>query len=101
MENGKKAVDDNKKAVEKAVNKTLSFDNSLVGKMEIDRDTLVKNLSTEHRSYANYSCSIEGQKSFELPELETQYPQGFSLGIVVHLKDNANPENAKKGKLSL
>jgi hypothetical protein len=81
--------------------KMLTFDNSLTGKISIDRETLVKNLETEHRSYANYSCTIEGQKSFSLPELEEQYESGFSLGLVVHLKDNANPEGNKKGKLSL
>jgi hypothetical protein len=83
------------------VSKKISFDNSLTGKIDIDRDTLVKNIETEHRSYANYSCSIEGQKSFSLPELDKQYPSGFSLGIVIHLKDNANADSTKKGKLAL
>ncbi len=85
----------------KEVKKVISFDNSLTGKVSIDRETLVKNIETEHRSYANYSMSIDGQKSFSLPELEAQYPAGFSLGIVIHLKDNANADGAKKGKLSL
>lgn len=84
-----------------AVKKTLTFDNSLVGKIEIDRETLVKNIETEHRSYANYSCTIDKTKSFQLPELEKKYPSGFSLGIVVHLKDNANPEGNKKTTMSL
>jgi hypothetical protein len=83
------------------VKKTISFDNSLTGSVTIDRETLVKNIETEHRSYANYSMSIEGQKSFTLPELEKQYPSGFSLGIVIHLKDNTNADNTKKGKMSL
>ncbi|MEE9437584.1 MAG: hypothetical protein V3V14_01210 [Saprospiraceae bacterium] len=85
----------------KEVKKTLTFDNSLTGSISIDRDTLVKNIETEHRSYANYSLSIDKSKSFSLPELEKQYPSGFSLGIVIHLKDNANPDNAKKTKMSL
>ena len=82
------------KAVE--VKKTLTFENSLIGSMEIDREILVKNISTEHRSYANYSCTIDKGKTFQLPELEKQFPAGFSLGIVIHLKDNANPEGNKK-----
>ncbi len=85
----------------KEVKKTLTFDNSLTGKINIDRETLVKNIETEHRSYANYSLSIDNSKSFSLPELEKQYPSGFSLGIVIHLKDNANPDKAKKEKMSL
>lgn len=84
-----------------AKKKTLTFENSLVGSVEIDRETLVKNIETEHRSYANYSCTIDKTKSFNLPELEKQYPSGFSLGIVIHLKDNANPEGNKKTTMSL
>ncbi len=86
---------------EKEVKKTLTFDNSLTGKINIDRETLVKNIETEHRSYANYSLSIDKSKSFSLPELEKQYPSGFSLGIVIHLKDNANPEGNKKERMTL
>lgn len=85
----------------KEVKKTLVFNNSLTGNISIDRDILVKNIETEHRSYANYSMSIDKNKSFTLPELDKQYPSGFSLGIVIHLKDNANPDNAKKTKMSL
>lgn len=87
------------KEVKKA--KTLTFDNSLVGSVEINRETLVKNIETEHRSYANHSCTINNTKSFNLPELEKQYPSGFSLGLVIHLKDNANPEGNKKTTMSL
>jgi hypothetical protein len=85
----------------KAVKKTLTFDNSLVGSVEIDRETLVKNIETEHRSYANYSCTIDKTSKFNLPELKEQYPNGFSLGIVIHLKDNANPEGNKKTSMTL
>lgn len=81
--------------------KKLTFDNALVGKIEIDREVLVKNIETEHRSYANYGCTIDKTKSFNLPELEKQYPAGFSLGIVIHLKDNANPEGNKKTTMSI
>jgi hypothetical protein len=93
MENVKKAVETPKKS--------LTFENALIGSMTIDRETLVKNIETEHRSYANYSCTIDKTKSFNLPELEKQYPNGFSLGIVIHLKDNANPEGNKKTTMSL
>ncbi len=92
---------ENKQNEAKKVSKKLTFDNSLVGSMEIDREILVKNVETEHRSYANYPCSIEGTKSFNLPELEKQYPKGFKLGIVIHLADNANPEGNKKTTMSL
>ena len=92
---------DTKIDTKKEVKKNISFDNSLTGKIEINRETLVKNIETEHRSYANYGMSIDGQKSFSLPELDKQYPSGFSLGIVIHLKDNANADNVKKGKLAL
>ncbi len=88
-------------STKKEVKKVLTFDNSLTGSVSIDRETLVKNIETEHRSYANYSLSIDKNKSFTLPELDKQYPSGFSLGIVIHLKDNANPDNAKKTKMSL
>lgn len=93
------AKTENKKVAE--VKKTLTFENALVGAMEIDRETLVKNIDTEHRSYANYSCTIDKTKSFNLPELEKKYPSGFSLGLVVHLKDNANPEGNKKSTMTL
>jgi hypothetical protein len=99
MDNVKKT--ETKTAEAKAVKKTLTFENALIGSMEIDRETLVKNIETEHRSYANYSCTIDKTKSFSLPELEKQYPSGFSLGIVIHLKDNANPEGNKKTTMNL
>ena len=95
-------MDNVKNDVKKAeAKKTLKFENSLIGSMEIDRETLVKNIETEHRSYANYACTIDKTKSFNLPELEKQYPAGFSLGIVIHLKDNANPEGNKKSTMTL
>lgn len=97
MNNVKKVAEN--KAVE--VKKSLTFENALVGSITIDRETLVKNISTEHRSYANYGCTIDKTKSFNLPELEEQYPAGFSLGVVVHLKDNANPKGNKKTTMSL
>ena len=99
MDNVKKTSAD--KAVENAIKKTLKFDCALVGSIEIDRETLVKQIETEHRSYANHSCTIDKTKSFNLPELEKKYPSGFSLGIVIHLKDNANPEGNKKTTMTL
>jgi hypothetical protein len=90
-----------KNEVKTTPKKTLVFENSLIGKMEIDRETLVKNVETEHRSYANYACSIDKQKKFNLPELEKQYPNGFKLGIVIHLSDNANADGAKQTTMSL
>jgi hypothetical protein len=94
-------MDNVKKAVETPKKKSLTFENALIGSMEIDRETLVKNIETEHRSYANYACTIDKTKSFNLPELAEQYPSGFSLGIVIHLKDNANPEGNKKTTMTL
>lgn len=99
MDNVKKT--EGKVAEVKAVKKTLKFENALIGSMEIDRDTLVKNIETEHRSYANYACSIDKQKKFNLPELKSQYPNGFKLGIVIHLSDNANPEGNKQTTMDL
>jgi hypothetical protein len=93
MENGKKVE-------KKEVTKTLTFSNNLLGSVSISREKLVASIENEHRSYANHSFVIEGQKSFTLPEL-TEFPAGFSLGLVIHLKDNANSDGAKKGKLEL
>jgi hypothetical protein len=85
----------------KEVAKTITFNNNLLGNVSIDRMKLVSSIENEHRSYANHSFVIEGQKAFTLPELSESFPQGFSLGLVIHLKDNANAEGNKKGKLTL
>jgi hypothetical protein len=84
-----------------AVKKTLSFDNSLTGKITIDREVLVKNIETEHRSYGNHPCTIEGNSKFNLPELSTRLPQGFKLGVVVYIPDNSKGDSNKKEVMSL
>lgn len=96
-----KKTEEQKAVATKEVAKTLTFGNNLLGSVSISRDKLVASIENEHRSYANHSFSIEGQKSFTLPELEKDFPAGFSLGLVIHLKDNANAEGTKKGKMSL
>ncbi len=92
---------DKQKETKKAVSQELTFSNNLLGNVSIDRTKLVSSIENEHRSYANHSFVIEGQKAFTLPELDDNFPQGFSLGLVIHLKDNANAEGSKKGKLAL
>jgi hypothetical protein len=77
------------------VKENLTFSNKLLGEVSINRKKLIASLENEHRSYANHSFAIGDTKSFTLPELQEQYPSGFSLGVVIHLKDNANGE--KKG----
>lgn len=85
----------------KEIKKVLSFDCDLTGKVDIDRDVLIRNVQTEHRSYANHSMSINGATTFNLPELQEKYGKGFKLGIVVHLPDNASGKGKSKEVMSL
>jgi hypothetical protein len=90
----------NEKSTEKK--KTLTFDNKLVGKVTIDRETLVRSIENEHRSYGAHSCRIDGQSKFNLPELESVIPKGFKLDVVVKLEDRLGQnDSAKKGVMSL
>jgi hypothetical protein len=83
------------------VKKTIDFECSLVGKVSVDRETLIKNIETEHRSYANFPCSIGKVSKFNLPELQAQYPKGFKLGLVINLPDNSRGEGRNAEAMSL
>ena len=84
----------------------ITFTNALTGSISVNREILVRNLQTEHRSYANFPCSRKDSEGdniaiFSIPETEDMYPQGWKIGVTIHIADNAKGNKKKKGSMSV